>query len=292
MHMDFRVYQLLFANDLTSKTTELFDFLKNVAKLPGEHGFDYCITREIDETDNIITFCFSEEHAPNVNSVDDERNSYSPEVAPYLNTFVAIDLQEKRMLVQHRNYPPTNLDKDKTMVRIGMILEEAFQNIYNSVFNYQNTKRTINDEDFLNAFNDNRVTLLRVRLFQTGRRIIDGTQIFQDENLNNHWIQGFEADESDMYEVILKAPGKSGEGDLRNSPIAKSLLNLAMKEIIELNYWGEEGSDTMTRADLKRFRVKGINKDTDPITAINAICGEVLRRRNEVRRFRVIEDLD
>ncbi|MFX0572881.1 MULTISPECIES: hypothetical protein [Bacillus] len=293
MHMDFRVYQLISANDLTLRTNELFEYLRGVAKLPGEYGFEYCITNEIDVTENIITFCFSEEHAPNVNSVDEDKNSFAPDVAPYLNTFFALDLQEKRMLVQHRNYPPTNLNKDQTMSRVGMILEEAFQNIYGSVYNIQNTQRTVDDEDFVRVFENNRVTLLRVKLFQNGRRIINGTQIFDDNDLNNYWIQGFESDASDTYEVILKAPGKTGEGDLRDSPIARSLLNLARKEILELNYWDEEGSsDTMARTDLKRFRVRGINKDSDPIAAVHAIYREIYARRDEVRRFRVMEDLN
>lgn len=295
MQMDFRVYQLLYANDLTDHGQELFDYLRGLSKMPGEHGFEYCITNEIDFSENIISFCFSEEHESNVTSVDDEKNSFSPDVSPYLNTFYAIDLQEKRMLVHHRDYPPNNLDRDKNLVRVGIILEQAFQDIYHSAFNYVKTTVDVTDDQFIEVFENNRITLLRVKLFNTGRRIIDGTQIFEENYLNNYWIQGFEADESDTYEVTLKAPGKTGEGDLRNSPIARSLINMVTKEIIELNYWtDEEGSHSniMSRTDLKKFRIRGINKDTPSITAINTISNEVYRRRPEIRRYRAINDLE
>ncbi|MEH6942967.1 hypothetical protein, partial [Bacillus sp. JJ722] len=240
---------------------------------------------------SIITFCVSEEYAPNITSVDDEKNTFSPEVAPYLNTFYSLDLQEKRMLIHHRNYPPSNLEKQINMVRAGLLLEGAFQEIYNSPFNYINTSREFDDEDFLRVFNNNRITLLRVKLYNTGRRIIDGTQIFEDTNLNDYWIQGFDSDSSDTYEITLKAPGKNGEGDLRNSPIAKSLINMVTKDILELNYWEDNESNKMSRSDVQRFRIRGINKDTDPITAIETIKSEVYRRRAEVRRFRAIEEM-
>lgn len=292
MQMDFRVYQLLYANDLTRNGQALFDYLRGLTKIPGEHGFEHCITNEITYSEDIITFCFSEEHAPNLTSVDDDKNSYSPDVAPYLNTFYALDLQEKRMLIHHRDYPPANLGRDKNLVKVGLILDAAFQRIYNSPFNYINTAVELNDDDFLNVFNNNRITLLRVKLFNAGRRIVEGTTIFENPDLNRSWIEGFESDESDTYEVILKAPGRTGEGDLRNSPIAKSLINMVNKQITELNYWTDDGADSMSRTDLKRFRINGINKDTNPITAIDTITNEVYRRRAEIRRFRAVDDFE
>ncbi|MED2941054.1 hypothetical protein P4282_00935 [Bacillus swezeyi] len=83
-----------------------------------------------------------------------------------------------------------------------------------------------------------------------------------------------------------------------NGPVEEPIENPSDEFIIsiifeKLNYWGDKGgSETMARTDLKRFRIRGINKDSDPITAVNTISGEVYRRRDEIRQFRGIQDLD
>lgn len=83
MQMDFLVYQLIFSGDLTEKGENLYRYLRDLAKIPGEHGFEYCITREIEYQNHIITGCLSEEYPPDINSVDDERNVYIPDVSPF-----------------------------------------------------------------------------------------------------------------------------------------------------------------------------------------------------------------
>jgi hypothetical protein len=290
--MDFRVYQLTYPDDLTQQGQALYDYLRNVAKIPGEHGFEYCITNESGFNENIIVGCFSEEHSPNINSVDEEKNLYVPDVAPYINTFFAIDLQEKRMLIQHREYPAANLNRNQTLTRLSSILNAAFENIYNSVFNYIDTNREVNDDEFIEVFNNHRITLLRVKLFENGRLLRADAQIFDDEEVNRNWIEGWNMDASNMHEIVLKAPGRGGDGDLRESPLATSLLNLPIKEIVEINYWDEDGSETMSRTDFRKFRISGIDRYTLPITAIDAIENAVYNRRDEVRRFRAIRDLN
>ncbi|MEZ2659299.1 hypothetical protein [Aneurinibacillus aneurinilyticus] len=292
MHMDFRVYQLTYPDDLTEQGQALYDYLRNVAKIPGEHGFEYCITNENGFNENIIVGCFSEEYAPNINSVDDDKNLYVPDVAPFLNTFFAIDLQEKRMLIQHRDYPAANLNRDQTLTRLSIILNAAFENIYNSVFNYIRTNREVNDDEFINVFNDHRITLLRVKLFENGRLLRADAEIFDNREINRNWIDGWNTDASNMHEIVLKAPGRGGDGDLRESPLAVSLINLPIKEIIEINYWDEGGSETMSRTDFRKFRIRGIDRYTLPITAVDAIENAVYNRRDEVRRFRAIQDLN
>jgi hypothetical protein len=285
MQMDFRVYQLTYDGDLLARGRDFYQYITNLPKFR-EHQLEYCITNEHEFEQNIVTFCFSEEYIPDLNSVDEARNSFSPNIDPFLNTFFSIDLQEKRMLVHHRDYPPNNLDRHQTMTRVSVLLNEAFQEVYNSQFNYLNTNRSVAEEDFLEVFRNNRITMLRVKLFETGRNIRAGSTIFQESTLNNQWIVGWNEDESDMHEIILKAPGRGGEGDLRDSPIARSLINLQNKEIVELNYWDEEsGSNLMSRTDLRKFRIRGINNHTQPITAVNTIANEVYSRRPELRNF-------
>ncbi len=292
MHMDFRVYQLTYAGDLTARGAEFYELLRNLSKVPGEFGFNYCITSEISFDENIITGCLSEEHAPDINSVDDDRNTFVPDVAPYLNTMFAIDLQEKRMIVQHRDYPPSNLDRHQSMTRLGLLVNSAFEEVYRSPFNYLVTHRDVTDDDFIEIFNNNRITLLRVKLFDTGRFLPDDAEIFEDDELNKHWIEGWNSDESNMHEIVLKAPGRGGNGDLRESPIAISLLNLPRKEITELNYWKEDGQENMSRTDFKKFRIRGIDRHTQVISAIDTIAREVYQRRAELRRFSLIQDLE
>lgn len=291
--MDFRVYQVIFPDDLSQHGQQLFDYLRNTAKQPGEHGFEYCITSDVSYSNDVITFCLSEEYQANISSVDDQKNTFVPDVAPYLNTFVALDLQEKRLLVQHRDYPPNNLSKDQNMVRLSLLLSQTFAEVCNATFNYLDTTRLVDDEDFVNIFANYRITMLRVRLFDTGRYITQGTEVFNNTIINENWISGWELDESSMHEIILKAPGRGGEGDLRHSPIAKSLVNLVRKDIIEINYWDDDGvSESLSRNDFRRFSINGINTYTLPITAIETITNEAFNRRAETRRFIATRDLE
>ena len=292
MNMDFRVYQLTFAGDLTVGSSRLFEGLKNLPKSFGEHGLEYCITSEIDLDENIITGCLSEEYIPDIDSVDEGKNTFVPDVEPYLKTMFALDLQEKRMIVQHRQYPPTNLDRHQSMVRLSTLINSIWQDVYHVQFNYVITHRDVTDEDFLRIFNNNRVTMMRVRLFETGRYISDGAKIFESDELNSFWSDGWNSDESETYEILIKAPGKGGSGDLRKSPIARSLINLTQKEILQMNYWDGDGYSDMSRTDFKKFRVYGIDKNTQVITAISEIAREVYRRRSELREFRLIQDLE
>ncbi|WP_049827350.1 hypothetical protein [Paenibacillus maysiensis] len=293
MHMDFRVYQIIYAGDLVSKGHELFQYLRELAKIPGEQGFEYCITSEVDYQGNIIGGCLSEEHSPDINSVDDNKNVFVPDVAPYLNTYFALDLQEQRLLVQHRDYPATNLSRQQAMSRLGTIINGGFQHIYGSEFNYVTTNREISEEEFIEVFHENRITSLRVKILPQGRLLSPSVHIFNESNVNENWIEGWNSDTSQTHEVLLKAPGRGGEGDLRNSPIAISLINLPTKEILELNYWSEEdGAETMSRTDLKKLRVQGIDKRTQPITGIDRLLIDLINRRDELRRFIAIQRLE
>lgn len=292
MQMDFKVYQLTYAGDLTKKGQTVYEYLRRLAKIPGEHGFEYCITSEVDYQSNLICGCLSEEYPPNINSVDDDRNVYVPDVSPYLNTFFVIDLSEKRLLVQHREYPAPNLDRHQTLVRLVSILKTGFERIYNAEFDYVDTNRDVTDEEFIDVFYNNRITLMRVKIFPHGRLLRDSASIFEDEHLNQTWIEGWNSDESEMHEILLKAPGRSGTGDLRESPIAISLLNLPVKEILELNYWNEDDSaEYMSRTDLKKFRVRGIDRHTQPITAIDHLLTDIRQRRHELRKFIAFQPL-
>ena len=287
MQMEFRVYQLLYSNDLTEKATELADYLKQLAKIPGEFGFKYCITNEFDFTNNIITFCFSEEYASDVSSVDEEKNNYNPEISPYINTIMSLDLQEKRLLVQNRDYQANTLNKHQTMTRIGVLLNDGFEKIYNSVFNYLDTDRQIFDEDFTPLFENNRVSLLWATIPKNGRFIPEDETIFEEDTIDNqNWIKGWNSDESDVFEILLKAPGKGGNGDLRHSPIARSLMKMLGAEVKQLNFWDDENKhQKISRSSLKRFIVTGINHRTQPITSVDKLATEVFNRRAELRGF-------
>lgn len=292
MNMDFLIHQLIYSGDLTTHGQRLYEYLKGLAKIPGEHGFEYCITSEIDYQNNFICGCLSEEYPPNINSVDDEKNVYVPDVSPYLNTFFALDLQEKRLLVQHRVYPARNLDRHQTLIRLSSVLKGAFETVCRSEFNYVSTNREVTEEEFEQVFYNNRITLMRVKLFPQGRLLRDSANIHEEKDLNTAWIQGWNSDESESYEIVLKAPGKSGVGDLRKSPIALSLLNLPVKEILELNYWDEnDTSEKMARTDLKKFRIRGIDRHTQPITAIDHMLTDLRNRRDELRRFIAFQPL-
>jgi hypothetical protein len=286
MKMEFRVYQLLYSGDLTEKGEEFFQYLRNMSKIPGEFGFDYCITNEIDFNNNIITFCFSEEYEPDISSVDDDKNVFVPDVSPYINTLMAIDLQEKRMIVQNREYPANNLDKHQTMTRVGIMLNEAFEAVYNSVFNYLLTDREVQDEEFERIFNNFRISSLWIQIPNNLRFIPDNERIFEDELLNRKWIEGWNNDQSGVYEVLLKAPGKGGDGDLRYSPIAISLMKMLGKEVKQIDYWDDEGNHhQISRNSFRRFVINGINLRTQVITAIDRISSEVYNRRAELRSF-------
>ncbi|KKK10351.1 MULTISPECIES: hypothetical protein [Bacillus] len=290
--MEFRVYQMTYNNDLTTKTNDLYEFLKSYGRQHGERGYYYTITNEIDEENHVITFSFSEEHDSNINSLDEENNSYAPDVEPCINTIMALDLREKRFLVQNRDYPADNLKKETTMTRIGLILEDAFQEVYNSEFNYLDTDKEIDEGTFKEAFENHRVSHLWVRFPGVRRFLHETATIFAEDDLNTQWIEGWNKDESGMHEILLKAPGRGGDGDLRNSPIAKSIMNMFGAEVKQLDFWDEEGKfHKISISSLKRFVVSGIDHRTLVITAIQHTSLAIRNRRTELRDFIATRDL-
>ncbi len=110
-----------------------------------------------------------------INSVDDDKNAYVPILSPYLSTCVALDLQEKRLLVQHRVYPPDNLSKDTNMTRLSLMLSQAFESVCNAIFNYLDTTREADDEDFSYIIRHYRVTVLRVKLLENRKIYFRGS---------------------------------------------------------------------------------------------------------------------
>lgn len=159
------------------------------------------------------------------------------------------------------------------------MINGGYQDIYGPAFDYVITNRDVSDDEFIEVFNQNRITSLRVKLFPQGRLLSRDAKIMGDLDLNSAWINGWNTDTSETYEVVLKAPGRGGVGDLRRSPLAVSLINVPVKEILELNYWSEEdGVGTMSRTDLRKLRVQGLDRRTQPITGIDRLLLDLRNR--------------
>ncbi|MEE4566811.1 hypothetical protein V2U94_04140 [Paenibacillus polymyxa] len=290
MYIDFDVFQISFSGDMIVHEDALLEKLKSMSRIPGEYGYDYCITKDIDSENHLICGCFSEEHPPITTSVNEEDLSYIPdEIPPYLNTYFAIDLREHRVLIQHRIYPAPTLKRDQTLIRLHGIIREAFEEVYGVQYLEVKTGRPVDDELFLDIFTNNRITYLDVRLYPHSK--IDGTiNVFEDEELDKKWAQGWNKDSSDAHQIILKAPGKGKSGDLRESPIAKTLVKLNTKDILQINYWDANNQfGTLSRSGLERFRVSDIDKNTLTVTAIQHILVDIPSRREELRGFKAFD---
>lgn len=62
---------------------------------------------------------------------------------------------------------------------------------------------------------------------------------------------------------------------------------------MELNYWSDEdGAGSMSRTDLRKLRVQGIDRHTQPLTAIDQLLLDLRNRRDEMRRFVAFQQLD
>lgn len=289
MPINFQVFQLAAATDLTQKDQEFFQELKNQPKLKGEHGYHFCITRETDFENHIVCGCFSEEHPPVTSSVDDQNYSYILEEPPYLNTFFAIDLREKRVLIQHREYPVPTLKQKQTFSRLHGLIKTAFEKVYGVEYLDVLTGRPVSDEEFIEKFRNNRTTLLKVELVPESK-ITEGFDLFEDKALNKPWALGWNSDTSDTYEILLKAQGRGKTGDLRDSPIANTLIGLETKRIIDLNYWDANNEyHSMSRSSLEKFSIDGVDKNTLPISAIQNILKDLSANRGELRNFKVFD---
>lgn len=289
MPINFQVFQLAASDDLTKKDQEFFKELKNQPKIKGEHGYHFCITSETDFENHIVSGCFSEEHPPVANSVDDQNFSYILEEPPYLSTFFAIDLREKRVLIQHREYPVPTLKQKQTFSRLHNMIKNAFEHIYGIEYLDVPTGRPVSDEEFTEKFKNNRTTLLKVEL-EPESKITEGFDIFENKDLNKPWAVGWNSDNSDTYEILLKAHGRGKAGDLRDSPIANTLIGLSTKRVIDLNYWDANNVyHSMSRSSMEKFEIDGVDKNTLPITAIQNILKDLIANRGELRNFKVFE---
>ncbi|MGG1639845.1 hypothetical protein ACIFQM_00840 [Paenibacillus sp. NRS-1782] len=288
MSMDFVVFQIGTADDLTPREGEFYKFLSNFPRQEEDRGLHFCITNDLSIQNSIITGNISQEHLPLTDSVDEEKAVYAPEDIPSLHTFFAIDLQEKFLLIQYRDYSPKTLDKDVTRNRLSRVLNAAFIEVYHQQINLIPTEKEYDEEELLRLFNEYRVSYLRVRIGEHRRLLRDEAKIFDDPSLNDNWIQAWNEDASNTNVIILKAPGQTGEGDLRTSPLAKTLLSIPSKDIEELIYWDRAGrQNKVNKSGFKRFKVNDIDLYTHPITAIDYISAQISQRRSEIELFRI-----
>ncbi|MGE6576249.1 hypothetical protein ACQKFM_15135 [Paenibacillus xylanexedens] len=289
MSMDFVVYQIATPDNLVSKESEFFEFLSTYPIQQEERELYYCITQDLTMENSIITASLSQEHSPLTDSFDDEKQLYPPGDTPAIHTFFSFDLREKFLLLQLRDYSPSNLDKDITRNRLMRILNEAFIAVYSQQINAIPTEKEYNQDELIDLFNENRVSMLRVRIGDSARLLRSNTIIFDDESLNSAWTRAWNEDESNTHEVTLKAPGRNGEGDLRRSPYAKTLLEVPTKDIEELFYWDDAGKQhKVTKNGFKRFKVNDIDLHAHPISAIGYISSQLYARRDELNEFRVL----
>ncbi|GAC43006.1 hypothetical protein [Paenibacillus popilliae] len=284
--MDFIVFQIGTPDDLTKKEEQFFTFLRNYPRQREERNLHFCITTDITLQNSIITGNLSQEHLPLSSPVNENKEYYAPNDSPYLHTLFSLDLQKRFLLLQYRDYPPANLDKDLTRNRLTRVLNEGFNTVYKQQFNPIPTEKPYDDSELIELFNKYRVSELRVKIGDSGRLLRDSSSIFEDANYNKVWIEAWNEDTSNISEVILKSPGRGGDGDLRLSPLAQTLLQIPSKEIEQIIYWDEDGKQNkVSKRGYERFKINDIDIHTYPITAVEVITTQISQRRNEFSQF-------
>lgn len=284
--MDFKVMQLTMAENFTKKEREFAEYLRN-SPIGLEGNLEYGISNDVLLEDHIIVGCLTEEYNPRQFTMDQNKTVIPiTNIDPFERTFFALDFATRMLLVEFREYPPDELDREQALQRLTSYLTRAFDSIYRVQFNYMNTIQPHTDDYFSHFIENFPVTMIRVKLGEVGRLLPRQNEVFIDPTLALNWADGWNEDDSRTYEYIVKA---KKDGDLKSSPTVRTLLQLPGKEIQEIKYIDENNRIRhIQRNKFERFEIANLNTNGDNITIYNTILTYIRNNRDHLRTFRAI----
>lgn len=285
--MDFKVYQLYEHVNYEEREHELITHLRNLDFHDGGHGLRYVINNDVQVDRGVMVGSISEEFIPNSYGINDDKSLKSlEEFEPFERTIFAFDFSSRAFLIQNRKSSPRNLEPGKTLTRLQAILNEAFQEIFESNFNIIPTTLPEDNEMFLRLFNVHRVTEIQVS--KLNERNVLNTQLSQEQAVNNALLSVWNNDNSHMDVVHIKS---TSEGELNYNPIVLAAIHSPNATIDKIKYFDPEEDKlvTVSRNQLDKFVVNDVDKDTESITAFEQVIRQVSENRRILRRLRQID---
>lgn len=286
--MEFIVYQVYEEVEYEGREEVLREYLFRTGIFEGDHGLRYLINNDVEFERGVLTGSISEEYIPDSFSVDDEKNLIAMDgMEPYERTVFVYDFSTRAFLVQNRKYSPNNLKPGKTLSRLKEIFSDAFSEIFSKDFIIIPVLLPEGNDLFINLFTSHQVVELKV--LELSKRNFINEEISTEKEESDAMRKIWNEDNSSMDMIHIKT---TKGGDLNNNIVAFAALNSPNAVIDRVRYFDpeEEVFVTKTRSSFNKFNVSGVDKNTESITAYEAIREEIGNRRTILRRMRQIRD--
>ncbi|MFE4428782.1 hypothetical protein ACFRH9_17030 [Peribacillus butanolivorans] len=285
--MDFKVFQLFEQINYENREHLLANYLRELDFFDAGQNLRYLINNDVEVDRGVLVGSLSEEFIPNAYGINEDKSIRNlDEFEPYERTLFAFDFSTRAFLVQNRKYSPKNLDPGKTLTRIQAILNNAFQEVFESNFNIIPTVLPEDNELFLRLFNVHRVTEILVNKLNERNQL--ESQVAEDIAFNQQFVNYWNNDDSHMDMVHIKT---TSEGELNNNPIVLAAIHSPNAIIDKIRYFDPEEDKIIgvSRSQLDKFVVNDVDKETESVTAFEQIITQVNENRRILRRLRQID---
>ncbi|KJB88591.1 hypothetical protein AZ66_06470 [Paenibacillus sp. E194] len=285
--MNLKVYQIIKPPTKKEKWKELVEYLSQTGFYAGEHGLRYCLNSEYqyDEEQGIYVGAIHEEYIPDQTSVDGNKQEQPiVNIDPWERTIFAIDFVNEKLLIQLRDYSPRNLSRKIILARITGILSDAWEDLFNSEYNYIPTNLSLGNDYFINSFiNKTRVTGVKLSFDKSW--IV--TDIYDGKSMPENWKAVWNEDQSDLSDLTLKT---SNDGDLHESPLFKIALSSPGVTIESVSYFDSaiDKIRTESRTQFDQIDVTDVNKRTELPTALYETVRTMVENRKKLQQLKAI----
>lgn len=286
--MNFKIFQLyeqvVFDEAALARMTH---YLRELEPINAGQNLDYLINGDVEHQDGIIVGSISEEYIPNTNEMNDEKILEPVDnIEPYERTIFAFDFYTRNLLLQNRNYPPTNLNPGRTYNRLKDILADAFQAVFNMNFTLIPTTVPEGNELFTRIINTSRV--IELQFSNLNNRGFCREDIATNQIINAGMHEFWNNDSTSTDLILLKS---TIDGEINDHPFVQLAINSENVVIDIIRFYDSETDKNVkiSRSSLDKVEIENLHRDEDSITAFQQILEFIPQNRAFLRRVRNIE---
>ncbi|MGG3651968.1 hypothetical protein ABES36_10945 [Bacillus pseudomycoides] len=285
--MNLKVYQIIQLPGEETLWNQVVQKLGNLEFFPGEHNLKYCVNKEYLFENGVFVGALHEEYIPDQTSVGSDREERAIDnIEPWERTIFAIDFNNRKLLIQQRDYSPKNLSRTTARTRITGILDMIWQEVFEAEFNYIMTNLFLGNDYFIKNFVEN-TKVLGAKLRYNEKHGWTVTDIYDGSKFDDSWKDMWNSDNSHLNEIVLRA--RAG-GDLNDSPLFKLALSPGGLEIESITYYDpqEDKPKTESRAAFDLIEVPDVTKRTEILTTLSQTHKHIFENTRKLRELRAI----
>lgn len=285
--MNLKVYQIIQMQNEEVLWNQVVQKITNMGFFPGEHNLRYCVNKDFNFENGVFVGALHEEYIPDQTTIGSDREETSIDnMEPWERTMFAIDFNNRKLLIQQRDYSPKNLSRTTARARITGVLDAIWQEVFEAEFNYIMTNLMLGNDYFIKNFVE-RTRVLGAKLKYNEKHGWVVNQIYDGSPFEESWKDMWNNDDSHLHEIVLRA---RGGGDLNNSPLFKLALSPGGLEIESITYYDSQDDKpkTESRASFDLIEVPDVTKRTEILTALHQTHKYILENQRKLADLRAI----